>query len=109
MRVPDVEREIRRCAMAGSLVYTKHAIQRVGERGIEKPRITEALVYGKVLEYQVDDGMYKLLFQEHTTSAPEFYVVAKYTDTAVVITVCLSMDEFWDIEAGTMTRKKKGT
>jgi hypothetical protein len=74
MTVSEIaEKFIRSAARKGNILYSRHAVIRMAERGICKLQIQECIINGKVIEFQ-DHGMdLKVLFQEANNGYPEFY------------------------------------
>jgi hypothetical protein len=81
----------------GWLDYSNHAKCRMKERQIEDNKIIECILYGKVIELQLQFEDVHVVFQEATESKPEIYVViAAAYPFPLVVTVCRTIDEVWE-------------
>jgi hypothetical protein len=103
---------IRAMAKEGKLIFSEHAIERMGERKIWKSSIINAILEGEEIEIQDKfdntqniDG--KVLFQETTDDTPKFYVVVAASFPVVeVITVCYFKAEVWEWTGKIMRRMR---
>ncbi|MGI6703817.1 MAG: DUF4258 domain-containing protein [Clostridia bacterium] len=99
---------IRECTKRGLIDFSEHSIIRMTERELEKDRVIECIVEGKVIESQEHSQDIIVLFQEATETYPEFYVVvAAAYPYPEVLTVCRFKKEAWEYSSGLMRRRKK--
>jgi hypothetical protein len=104
---------IRAKAKEGKLIFSQHAIERMGERKIWKSSIINAILEGEEIGLQgrldnIQNKDVKVLFQEATDDTPEFYVVVAASFPVVeVITVCYFKDEVWEWTGKIMRRMRK--
>ena len=102
------EQWIKGCVQKGWLDYSNHAKCRMKERQIEDNKIIECILYGKVIELQLQFEDVHVVFQEATESKPEIYVViAAAYPFPLVVTVCRTIDEVWGIAMDIKRRKRK--
>lgn len=102
------EQWIKGCVQKGWLDYSNHAKCRMKERQIEDNKIIECILYGKVIELQLQFEDVHVVFQEATESKPEIYVViAAAYPFPLVVTVCRTIDEVWEYCNEYLKRRKR--
>jgi len=84
----------------GRIRFSRHAIQRMTERGVTRTEVLDAIKNGEELDIQIleEEGKdVRVLFQENTKCKPNFYVVVGCCLPSVaVITVCETEGEVWE-------------
>ncbi len=88
-------------------IISRHALQRMGERGIAEEDITKCGLEGKVLETQDHGRDIKVLVQGVDSEGQDFYmVVALRFPRPVIVTVCRFRDEAWE-DLGPFKKRRK--
>lgn len=101
------EAYLRSAASQRSYVISRHAFQRMGERGITEEDIERCGRAGQVLERQGHGGDVKLLVQGTDGEGEVFFmVVALAYPRPVIVTVCRFREDVWeDLGSSTMRRR----
>lgn len=97
---------IREQTKRGQLMYSDHAQHRMREREIDYHKVEEAILNGKPIEHQDFGNDRKVLFQEETDGIPQCYVIIAAAYPEVVVSVCRTWEEVWEIQNGFLKRKR---
>ncbi len=91
------ERFIREMLAKGKILYSEHAIQRMGERRILRPLVEHTILNGTVLEVQdyPEEDVKVLFCSIDETEDPFYVVVAASFPQIIVVTVCFFEEEVW--------------
>ena len=100
------EAYLRSAASQHSYLISRHAFQRMGERGITEEDIERCVREGQILEKQDHGGDVKLLVQGTDGESEVFYVVVALAyPRPVIVTVCRFREDVWkDLGSGTRRR-----
>nr|WP_286673023.1 DUF4258 domain-containing protein [Anaeromonas frigoriresistens] len=90
-----------------SLYYSKHAIERMCQRGIEVEDVENSASIGNPIEKQYHGKDVKFLFQEPRSERPQYYSVVALAIPPLVISVCQFKEDVWEMVDGIMKRKSE--
>lgn len=90
-----------------SLYYSKHAIERMCQRGIEVEDVESSAALGNPIEKQYHGKDIKFLFQEPMSQNPQYYSVVALAVPPLVISVCHFKEDVWEMVDGIMKRKNE--
>ena len=100
---------VRSYAAQGNIRFTQHALERMDERQVEADAVVEAIASGHEIEVQPATKMdpdIRVLFQE--AGGVSFYVVTICRNmTCLVLSVCLTEAEFWEVVQGILRRRNR--
>ncbi|MGE5586717.1 MAG: DUF4258 domain-containing protein [Clostridia bacterium] len=100
------EAYLRSAARQRSYVISRHAFQRMGERGITEEDIEKCVLKGQILEKQDHGGDVKLLVHGIDGEGEVFYVVvALACPCPVIVTVCRFRQDAWE-DLGSRTKRR---
>lgn len=100
---------VRSYAMQGEIRFTQHALERMDERLVEADAVVDAIANGHEIEVQqatdVDPDI-RVLFQE--AGGVSFYVVTICRNlTCLVVSVCRTEAESWEVVQGVLQRRSR--
>lgn len=88
-------------------LLSRHASQRMDQRGVLIQHVLQAIKDGKVLERQTHQGDVKLLLEGQDDEGTPFYVVvALSVPLPIIVTVCRFHDEVWE-DVGSGRRRRR--
>ncbi|MGO1370890.1 MAG: DUF4258 domain-containing protein [Senegalia sp. (in: firmicutes)] len=90
-----------------SLYYSKHAIERMCQRGIEVEDVEGSTALGDPIEKQYHGKDIKFLFQQPKSENPRYYAVVALAIPPLVISVCHFKEDVWEMVDGIMRRKEE--
>lgn len=100
---------VREMARKNKITISKHAFEKIEERGIWLDDVFKAIEQGEQIEIQ-NFGPRKdirVVFQEATDDEPSFYViVATSYPTVDIVSVCRFKEECWEYLGKTKKRRK---
>ena len=100
---------VRSCALQGNVRFTAHALERMDERQVVADEVLDAIRNGNEIEIQrsaAEDQDIRVLFQE--AGGVSFYVVTVCRKlTCLVVSVCLTREESWDVVQGVLRRRSR--
>ena len=100
---------VRSCALQGNVRFTVHALERMDERQVVADEVICAILNGHEIEIQLpaaDAQDIRVLFQE--AGGVSFYVVTVCRNlTCLVVSVCLTREESWDVVQGVLRRRSR--
>ncbi len=97
---------IQECFKKDMFTLSAHALQRMKERKITLEEIKDCIIKGETIEIQDFFKDVHVLFQE-SSDRPVIYVVVAACNPPMVVTVCRTKDEIWEVCNGILKRRKK--
>jgi len=100
--------KIRYAVGAGNIVWQKHALERMLERGISRKGVKNSLLSGEIIEAYPEDKPYSSFLVCGQDDADVIHVVAAYDDnsgTCFIVTVYRPDLKYF--ESNLKTRRKK--
>ena len=85
----DLLQYIRIAVNMGNVVWQKHSLQRMFERGISRYEVKKSIMYGKIIESYFDDKPFPSLLAAHIDNIKPLHVVVSYSEeeeTCYIIT-----------------------
>lgn len=88
---------LRSTAQERRFLISKHAFQRMGERGIDEEDVEKCALLGKVIESQDHGDDIKLLLQSMDFEGQDFYMIValRHPEPSIIVTVCRFLKDVW--------------